>query len=309
MTSKLNTSVLSDSPVSHNGLKSEKRLALNSNTSPSANNNGFISSNKKPSTPTDNRTNYKRWSISGWLNSVSKREKKQSPVNNQQNALRNLTDSKSEQQTKRLDSHSKEKHSPSTRSTTGSHFNISLKLEDKFDALSLKESVAHVNKYKIQVTNKNLEKLRTNSFREQHTSEPSKSPRLNRFFKELNENKNKSAKSSSDAKSAHWLKLDSRTKYTPSFYESKSLDTSNLTEESLCGCDSNNNSILQSPIQTELTERTVPTCVSYVNTNLSEYFRSKSEEWCDYHHNLVDSHCHLEMIFSRLAFFTIYFKC
>jgi hypothetical protein len=172
-----------------------------------------------------------------------------------------------------------------------------------------------MNKYKTQAANKNLEKLRTNSFKEQHTTnEPSKSPRLNRFFKELNENKRKSAKSSNDDQSSYSLKSDSirstlgsQTKSAPSFSESKSLKSPSFAEESLCGCDSNNNTILK-PIQSELNESMVDSkgksdertaCLSYVNSKLSEYFRAKSDEWRDYNRNLVDSHCHLEMIFTK----------
>jgi len=320
MASRLSSSVLSDSTVSSNGLKlkhEKQRCALN--TSPNANStNGSNTNNKKPTTPTDNRAYYKRWSISDWLNGVSKREKKQSPINNQPNFVRNCTDLKGEQQTRKLDNHSKEKHSPSMRSTASSHFKDSLRLEDKFDSLSLKES-PHLNKYKSQVANKNLEKLRTNSFKEQHTNEPSRSPRLNRFFKELNENKRKTVKSSNDVLGVSSYKsdsirpkTDSQTKFALSFNEPKSLNTSNFGDESLCGCDSNNNTILKqnrtdlneslSDSNAKSAERTY--CVaSYVNTKLSEYFSAKAEEWRDYHHNLVDSHCHLEMIFTKIKYY------
>jgi hypothetical protein len=313
MTSRLNSSPLSDSTVSPKGLKNEKRFTSNTSTNFSANNSP---NSKKSAIPVDNS-----WSISGWLNSVAKREKKPSSVNNQafpfgtcHNTSRNLTtDSQGEQQLEKFDDQIKEKRPPSTRSTTSYHLKSSFKLEDKFDALSLREST-HLNKYKSQIANKNLEKLRANSFKETHTYEPSKSPRLNRFFKELNENKTKYDTSSNEARGVNSLKWEPiRTKNVS---RTKSFFDTNFVEGSLCGCDSNNNSIL-SPTQNDLNESQLESssnifkrsdCASYVNIELNEYFRVKSEEWRDYHHNLVDSHCHLEMIFTKLTLLSILFS-
>ena len=68
----------------------------------------------------------------------------------------------------------------------------------------------------------------------------------------------------------------------------------------ICAPIINTQNNISTPLNTSFNGNLNNKCLQYSNSNYpNSYFEEKSAKWNNYPNNLIDSHCHFEMLFTR----------